>query len=442
MDLNHRRIARASFLFLAFLIPAQPLLQVRSYRIVEAFVVLLAVYAHFTRSSDVRLPWLLSASFWIGLIGYVITSATAAYPATSFDHGALIILIPFLVLYTLLAMSPDRAFYVKAISLFAIGVLLMSAVQMAEILQGYKFLVETQDAPERWLAFRGGDFAYYKNVIPQAFPASGIPIGYGNTDNFASLWTLLVPLCVGIVCVARRKIFAIALLVATIYCGLYVFSRGSLVCIAAGLAALIILQLRHRRSIIVATATLVALVVITADEFASYRQAVSDFSVPAQSSAKPQGLLHLAQLRESPPKIIPRPEHDESAVDRAAAWRLGLSFGLSHPLNGIGYGAYPIFEPRFTAPHSLALMRFATGGVLGLISFLLLALYAPVRLFQLARSRTGDELEIVCLVAISAFMLKAIVFGAEFAVSSNFVWGFGVALLLAASVSKRQGKTA
>jgi O-antigen ligase len=126
-------------------------------------------------------------------------------------------------------------------------------------------------------------------------------------------------------------------------------------------------------------------------------------------------------------------DNGHSGKDRASAWTKGLNIGISHWATGIGYGVYPIIEPEFTAPHTMLLMRFAESGILGLISFLMLALYAPVRLAGMLWDRRADIFDVTCLVAVTAFMLKANIFGASFSISSNIVWGYGVMMLLAAS---------
>jgi hypothetical protein len=121
---------------------------------------------------------------------------------------------------------------------------------------------------------------------------------------------------------------------------------------------------------------------------------------------------------------------DLSGDLRAGALKKALEIVRSSFPFGIGYGMYPAVEPVLTSPHNIALQRLAESGLLGLISFLLLTVYAPLILIGMLKRKVSDMLEIVCPIATIAFTLKAIAFGAQFAISSNMVWALGLALCL------------
>ena len=313
-----------------------------------------------------------------------------------------------------------------ACGLFVLGALLESIVQTWLIVAAYRDFAHARHTSEFLLFPDASHFLFYKSSIPTILPG-GIPLSYGNPDNYISLWVLLVSFTAGSLFFIRRWWIAAIAFFALLYFGLFVYSRSGLIVISISL----ILLLAFRYFSIKSTsgtiiAALMSLVLIHAN--------------PASVTYYSEGIVSFASTIETPSKaprsnILER-DNGHSGQDRAAAWAKGVSIGIGHWATGIGYGVYPIIEPEFTAPHAMLLMRFAESGILGLISFLMLALYAPVRLAGMLRDRRADIFNVTCLVAVTAFMLKANIFGASFSISSNIVWGYGVMMLLAASEGK------
>jgi hypothetical protein len=472
---------RFVLLALSFLVPAQPVLQIlpgidrlHTYRIVELVILLLTAAVAFQKEPGPRLPRAIAVSFWLGLAGWAAATLGSQYPWQSLDTGALEFLLPFCVLYLFLCSAPDRDFLISAGALFVLGALVESVMQAWQIVSYYRDFAAANQLPEfLWLP-TAANFTTYKIALPTVLPAGLLPFSYGNTDNYVSLWVLLVPLAAGATFFARRRWLAVAALFALLYFGLFTYSRSGVIVIFLSLAALLGINLIANRSAsAVIIATLAGLIVIHIDHsnLDYYWRGVSGFANQASSesigaprlpekddaASKPEknnvaskndaasgpdraGTLNQnkVEVEHSGPDPAGAPNQNEleferSGPDRASALKLGLNIGLRHWLTGIGYGVYPIIETRFTAPHSMLLLRFAESGILGLISFLLLALYAPFRLMFLL-ARRSDMFEATCLLAVSAFMLKAIVFGASFAISSNIVWGYAVMMVLAASL--------
>ncbi|MDR3643980.1 MAG: O-antigen ligase family protein, partial [Clostridia bacterium] len=285
------------------------------------------------------------------------------------------------------------------------------------------------------------NFLFYKSSIPTVLPA-GIPFSYGNPDNYVSLWVLLIPFTAGSLFFIRRPWIAAAVLFALLYLGLFVYSRSGLILISISLTLLLAFRYFSTKSIsgtIIAALTALVLIHASRSSIAYYSEGIVSFTstIESSSSAPP---VEKSSKAPPPAKASHPLERDNghSGEDRATAWAKGLNIGISHWMTGIGYGVYPIIEPELTAPHTMLLLRLAESGIFGLISFLILAMYAPARLVGMLRDRRADIFNVTCLVAVSAFMLKAIFFGASFSISSNIVWGYGVMMLLAAS----EGKTA
>ncbi|NJO35897.1 MAG: hypothetical protein HC869_25255 [Rhodospirillales bacterium] len=105
---------------------------------------------------------------------------------------------------------------------------------------------------------------------------------------------------------------------------------------------------------------------------------------------------------------------------------------MRHWLTGIGFGVYSVVEQEHTAPHSMTLLRFSEGGILSLMSFILLCTYGFLRFFQLRK--TKDMLVAASLASLCAFFMKAAIFGGSFSINGQIVWGFGVALLLSIAI--------
>jgi O-Antigen ligase len=475
---------RFILLVLSFLVPAQPALQIlpgidrlHTYRIVEFVILLLTVAIAFQTRHRPRLPPAIVVCFWLGLAGWAAATAGSQYPWLSLDTGVLELLLPFCVLYLFLSGEPDRDFLISAGALFVLGALVESAMQAWQIVSYYRAFAAANHLPEFLFLPTAANFTTYKIALPIVLPGGLLPFSYGNTGNYISLWVLLVPLAAGATFFVRRRWLAVAALFALIYLGLFAYSRSGVIVIFLSLAVLLVVNfIANRSASAVIIAALAGLIVIHIDRsnLDYYWRGVSGFANQASSEstvaprlpekndvASQKHVAVSAPNRISAPNQNPIPnpasasnqkpyaasplnqnevEFEKSGPDRARALKMGLSIGLSHWMTGIGYGVYPVIETRFTAPHSMLLLRFAESGILGLISFLLLALYAPFRLV-FAVARRSDMFEATCLLAISAFMLEAIVFGASFSISSNIVWGYGIMMLLAASLIDDRAKT-
>lgn len=350
----------------------------------------------------VQLPAMLRWSFVIGLAGWVVATLFAARPPLSIGTGLFEFMAFWIVLYVFLALGQDRRFMVHAVALFCISFALVAFAQSAAILSG------TDAAP-----MLASEFLRVKMDLPLMLSAGGN--GYGNTDNLISLWVLVVAFLAG---VASLRPIAFVLLVPLLFAGMLTYSRGGVLAVAAGLVAMIVVSVIARRSFnAYAVAALVLIGVAHVD--------------PASFSYMSQGMASFADGRAKTERR--KPAADQSGGERMQAWRTGVRLARDNP-QGIGYGHYPLADKTLTAPHNMLLLRLAEGGWLSGLSLLLLGLYAPLCLLGVIWRRGGDVLSIACLVAVSAFFLKAVLFGATFSIMGLIVWGFGVALFLATSM--------
>jgi outer membrane protein OmpA-like peptidoglycan-associated protein len=468
---------RYLLLFLAFVVPIQPLLDIRSYRLVEAAVLVLgglAIYRH--RANP--FPWTINVSLLLGLAGWSLATAFSRQPIISFDVGILEFCMFYILLYVFTT-EADAKIKTQALILFVLGATLLSVVQAITIIgKVYPIASTWSDIPP--VPIRASDFIRYKDAVPVFFK-TGVPHSYGNIGSYGSLWILLVPLALGGYFVVRQKTAALLVAVAVIYSGLVVYSRSALVAAMLAAFAIWIFRLVKFRSVSPAiTALMLAVVIIhvdpsalhyysdnleqvlanvkakthlaergsadvpgastevrasrAAEETGKVEGGIADRSAPAVPGPAREKASGEAKTNSAPEPNIQFTD-DVSASERLAALRTGLKLGLQHWVTGVGYGAYANYDRVYTAPHSLALLRFAESGVLGLLSFLALFFYLGFRLLRALLTGQSDMGQFTCLAASSAFMLKAAFFGANFAVSSNFVWAFGLALTVAGTLT-------
>lgn len=420
-------------LILAFATPLQNTFLVKAYRkalldqhiLLEMFrpdilaLIGLAVYV-VRGQKTARLPKLLMISLIVGLMGWIASSIFSEHPSISLGNGLFEFLSMWLTLYILLSIAPDRQFVTHATILFCLGAGLAASAQTIAIWTGI--------SSDTIFGFPilADEFLTIKKNLPLMIKAGGN--GYGNTDNFASLWILVVPLIAGLSYLTQRFWIAWTSLLLFCYAGLLVYSRSSIGVVVLGLGCLWLHRLIVYRSMSLGLLAIVAgLLLIHLDsEIIRY---YSDGIVSLIQSFLPHSTDHggwPGWVRNQKDTI------DASGIARAEAWRRGFEIAAANWKTGIGFGVYPIAEPEYTAPHSMALLRFAEGGILSLLSFLLLCIYAPIRLVELRRSK--DILAVASLISISAFLLKAAVFGGSFSINGQIVWGFGVALLLSNSL--------
>jgi hypothetical protein len=463
---SHDLACRIILLLLCFIIPVQPVFHLHTYRTVEAIILLMGV-STFLLQGAISLPPLVRWSLWIGVAGWLISTALSPVPLHSIDVGLLDFFVFYILLYLLIVHLGGRRDFAVAGLVFALGAGIVAAGQTVTIISVVR--------EESWLRsipppvpVLPSAFLYYKNAVPLFIPL-GVPWAYGNIDNYVSLWVLLLPWLIGMFYFfSSKRWLTVGLFALHAYAGLIVYSRGAILALVPAIALLGAFQFRSYRSLSPAIlGVLFGFTVFTVDPVTWIRSVdgVSSFAetfVDVERGGPPdlppldQSGAERAQPR--PPldqpdagRALPRHRIDQSGVgrnqpqqpldqsgaDRAQAWLTGISIAINSKLLGIGFGIYPEMDPVLTAPHSMAILRFAEGGLLSLISFVMLALYAPLHLLRMARERAGDMLQASCLCAVIAFMTKAILFGANFAISSNIVWAAGTALCLATCLAGR-----
>lgn len=472
------RVCRMALLTLCFVVPIQPLLPLKTYRLVEAGLLAMGALT-LALHGTVRLPLSIRWSFWIGLAGWLVSTGFSSRPWLSIDVGILEFFGLYVVLYLAVVHLRRRPDFVAASILFALGVAIVAAIQTWTIIEVARSNFRALGVPSE-LPFIAQQFLHYKAAVPLFFPA-GVPNTYGNIDNYNSLWVMLIPWLLGLLYVSPRRWLIAALLVVHLYAGLVVYSRGGVIAVAVSVAILWLLHLRASGRLSPAICAVLLLLIglhidrTTGSRFAdgliSFGDIIAEHAAreadapPAETEAGRAGSFTVrgagrgeAGLDDKPsevpgvqgPSMIPlvpsigktpaggsgdNPDEnvpDQSGADRAKALLTGISIAIRHLFLGIGYGMYPIEDPVLMSPHSLAILRFAEGGLLSLISFAMLAAYAPARVYQMMRTGEADMLSAACLCAVLSFMVKAALFGASFAISSNIVWAFAIALCLAA----------
>lgn len=421
---KYRRWTERALLILAFSVPLQNTFLVKAYRkalldqhiMLEVFrpdfllLIGLAAWLYYRRK-QVDLPAMLVWSFWLGLAGWLVATGFSEFPLLSIGNGLFEFLSFWIAIYVLLGVAPERQFPVHAAVLFCLGVGLVAIAQTTAIWSGI-----SRDAIFGIPIF-AQDFLKVKMDLDLMIQAGGN--GYGNTDNFASLCTLVLPLLAGLAYVEKRGWMAWLAFALLAYAGLLVYSRASTATVFLALCGLWFFRLIACNSFSIGLiVALFGFVVIHAGHEMSgyYAGGVQSFSRMLLS--EPRSADH--GFKES---------NDASGLARADAWRRGVSIARTHWLTGIGYGVYPIADPEYTAPHSMVLLRLVEGGLLSLLSFLLLILYVPIRLIQILKLQE-QGLPIAALVSVASFLFKAAVFGGSFAINGQIAWGFGVALML------------
>src|SRR6185437_7391415 len=199
----------------------------------------------------------------------------------------------------------------------------------------------------------------------------------GNSDNYATLWALALPLSVGITAIYRVWWpFAVSSAIIG-YAGLLLYSRASLLVGVLSLLALVVAVLvRGRYRLWRVVAPSVAIVLLLAVVLSP--AALAYIGDGVASYGRGVGAGH--------PTIIYQ-AGDASGAERAEALRRGVDAALHHPITGIGFGMYPKFDPVLTSPHSQLLLWFSEGGILGLVSILALCSFTGIALFASLRGR-------------------------------------------------------
>lgn len=408
-----------------YIADGNPLLEITRPAIILLFGILVCTIWH---RKTARPPLLIAASFIAGLLSWTISTANSDYVHVSLATGIFEFLCPFVALYVLSANSPDKSFLYHCLRLFVISFSLVALAQSFSILSAgcCDSLVGLPSLLD--------EFFELKRNVPLMTIAGGN--GYGNPDNFVSLWVLIVPLCVGLYYYDRSRIWIAASLF-VIYAGLLVYSRAGLLVILIGLIAIVLHRLIAQRTFSALPAGVVAFILASSapqSSLAYIGDGVTSFINSAMYAVSSRGN---AELRERLLKQErKKKDFDASGADRMEAIRRGLNIAIENSVTGTGYGTYPIIEPELTSPHNMFLQRFAEGGALGALSLLLMALYSVLAGATLILKRSTDIVAATCSIALTCFMMKAFVFGASFAIGGQIAWGFGVALTLAVLINR------
>jgi hypothetical protein len=433
-------------LFLAFLVPLENTFILKAFRkaaldshlVMEIFrpsnfvLLCLAVYLTFTRKRLV-LPTLLKWSFIFGLAGWVVSTFVSPEPLQSLAAGYFQFFTPFLALFLLLSVAPDRQFLAHALALFLVACVLVSISLICAVL-----FLDRASYTAYVVPFYSGHFNLIKKDLAFLVKIGGN--AYENPDFFVSLWVLLVPFLTGAYYASKQRATIVLALLIVFYAGFLQYSRAGIVIVVFALAALVIIRLIVYRQWSWLPMILIGTVIATHSSPAAIRyfgnglerMTIDIFAINILPVTPAIAGSDVTAQIEDPHTD---PAKDRSGDERVQAWKRSLSVISDQWPTGIGLGTYPGYVSS-TPPHSLLLYRLAEGGVLSGISIVLLALYAPLQLAGIVRRRERDGLAIAALLALSAFMLKAFVFDASFALMGIIVWGFGFALLMAASITK------
>jgi hypothetical protein len=459
-------------LLLSFAIPLQNTFILKAFRkaLLDRYVgleifrpevlllIAIAVWTACVCRKSAKLHPLIIGSFAIGLTGWLFTSSVSDHPALSFATGFFEILCPFIVIYVYVANTPNREFLRHCVQLFMLGCAFVATSQITAALG----MLWIHDRP--FLPLTAQDFLGMKmNMLLMEITGNN---AYGNSDNFVSVWILLVPLFAGLYYSRDIRGWRAVGLIIILYAGLLVYSRSGLLVVCLGLLAIVAyrwLALRKFSTLVAAMVAGLILIHLPGDSFAYWREGVGRFLLPQThvAAALPHVADALPHVTDAPrlpggggskteptkrgaaaeknatnddalgrdPLRIGRWAHGDelSGDERSIAWRTGWKIGKDNWLTGIGFGSYIFADPQLTAPHSLFLLRLAEGGILSAVSFLLLILYVLWCSFRLPRE-PPNMLTAACLIGALCYLLKATVFGATFALGGMIVWGFGFAI--------------
>jgi hypothetical protein len=405
-------------LLLSFAVPLQNTFLLKAARklflsdhlileILRPTILLLIVLTIKTAATKGRIAvhWMVSASFVLGLAGWALATASSQYPALSIASGFFEVLCPFLVLYVVLGNAPDKEFLFHCIKLFIAAFVLIT---ISQTVGTFKAIYSSQNL--LGIPTYADEFLEIKKNLPLMTVIG--ENGYGNTDNYISLWTLIIPL-IAAMYYFRKSLWWIITLYGLLYAGLLLYSRSGVIIIAIGFAIIFVYRATLTRKW--STMILCALALLLAIN-----------SPPSGVEYVSDGVISFLKS----PKYAEAPL-DASGADRMKAMRRGIEIISKHWFAGIGYGAYTKADPELTTPHNSLIQRFAEGGLLSFVSFLFLAAFPITSAINLIRSRSEDIFLLGCAVALGCFMVKASIFGATMSIGGQIAWGYAVALMLA-----------
>ncbi|PSM18208.1 hypothetical protein [Nitratireductor sp. StC3] len=380
----------------------------------------------------------LVAAAILAVLGWIFATATAHHSFfLSLGHGFFETMIFWIAFVVLCAVAPDRAFYRHCGVLFCLGFALVAGAQSYVIIERLPdYLVETLVFP---IPVFASEFLEAKKSIELMKAAGGN--GYGNTDNFASLWALVAVAAAGGAYFVRPRWAVWAMFAFIAYAGLLVYPRSALATVLIGLAGLWVYRAWIHRSYSVGLIIAIAAITVSHSdpEAARYlldgalsllHKVVAALSSGSESGGAGGGgggffFEWLDKRLKSPGG------GDLSGFARADAWAAAIAVIKEHWAAGVGFGVYRSIVPEYTATHSFLLQRWAEGGVLSFLSVLILTLYAFIASFVLLVRREADMMRATAIIAASAFLLKASLFGASLAVMGLTPWAFGLALCFA-----------
>jgi len=370
------------------------------------FMLLVVTAASLANNARFKFHKLVAASFVTGLVGWLLSSSASDYPAVSLGTGIFEFLCPFAAIYALSVNAPDRTFLLHCLKLFMISFILIA------IAQGSVILANDCCGTAFGIPLLSDEFLELKKHVALMQVAGDN--GYGNTDNFVSLWVLIIPLTAGLYYRRKEILWAVALFV-LLYLGLLVYSRSGILAVMCGLAGIVLYRaVAFRAFSVLPIAALTALLLIHTPS-----GGVQYFV---------DGIHSFITTLRYPTKQTS--SYDASGVDRMEAMRRGVAIASKHPITGIGYGVYPIVEPELTAPHNMFLLRFAEGGIFSAISLLALAAFVVVSAWRQLFAEPDDIVAMVAAISLGCFLLKGMIFGATFSIGGQISWGFGVAILV------------
>jgi len=439
-----------------------------------------AALAPRNKEAYARIPGILKLSFFLGLAAWVISTAASANPLLSFSTGIFEFIIPFVSLYVFAAVAPDRTFMKHAIALFIISYALVSVALISATLININSMSMEAPQPVLGLPLFAIDFLNIKRDIKFTALIGGN--AYENPDFFISLWVMIVPFLVVFYYASSRKWAVLLALLIIFYAGFFEYSRAGIVVVMIALLFVIGLRLflfRHWSWLPALLVLFVGLIHIDETVGGYFSNGLSEFlapqyakqSLPIERQAKSgtekpsedQQALPIkrqaksdtekqivdqqaarkaneqAELRDKPLDTeVDKSQGDYSGSLRSLAWKKSITVGMQNFWTGIGYGSYPTYIDA-TPPHSLLLYRFAEGGILGLASILMLAVYAPWWIVVSLHRRDKDMFLYATTLGLSCFMLKALPFSSSFALVGIIVWGFGFAMMLASIIVPLEG---
>lgn len=376
-------------------------------------IVILLVAVAITRPRTAAPRSLLAAGI-ITAASVAISSAASIDPTYALACGFFEGILPFLVIFAFMDQASDRRFMWHALTLFMLAFTIVAIAQTA--------FVWWNDC----CSITSGGFLDGKMNLPLMVAAGGN--GYGNTGNFVALAVLILPFAAGSIfgCDWLRRIRALTVAI-IIYALLIVYSRAGMIVATLSLIAVFIAFYRSTprwgKYALLGIGAAALLTHVPTGGLAYFQSGVSSF-VTSDNKAPPPDAKAATVLQSKLP--------DASGEARSEAIHRGLSIGAQHWLAGVGYGMYSRYDPELTAPHSMAVLRFAEGGALGLVGFI--ALILAVALSAL-RARF-DDLDAVCLISLASFFVYAVLFGAAFSLAGLVPWGTGTAIMVACLATK------